>query len=60
MQLHVDDVDAAYQRAGRLAVAIMPHEDAFWGDRFSMARDPSGHFWAIVTVKEELAPKEVW
>ena len=59
-QLYVDDVDAAYKRvvdAG--ATPIMPPEDCFWGDRYSMAKDPFGHFWAIATVKEELTPKEV-
>ena len=60
LQLYVDDVDAAYERtvdAG--ATPIMPPEDAFWGDRYSMLKDPFGHFWAIVTVKEELTPEEV-
>ena len=60
IQLYVDDVDAAYKRAVDAGASpIMPPEDSFWGDRFSMARDPFGHCWAIVTVKEELSPKEV-
>lgn len=60
VQLYVDDVDAAYQRAlGAGATPIMPPEDCFWGDRFSMMKDPFGHSWAIVTVKEELTPKQV-
>ena len=59
-QLCVDGVDAAHERAVDAgAIPIMPPEDTFWGDRFSMARDPFGHVWAIVTVKEELTPKEV-
>ena len=59
-QLYVDDVDAVYQRAlDAGATTIMPPEDTFWGDRFSMAKDPFGHVWAIVTVKEELTPEEV-
>ena len=60
LQLYVDDVDAAYKRsvdAG--ATPIMPPEDTFWGDRFSLAKDPFGHVWAIVTVKEELTPEQV-
>ena len=60
LQIYVDDVDTTYQRAVEAgATPIMPPEDTFWGDRFSMAKDPFGHVWAIVTVKEELTPKEV-
>ena len=60
LQLYVDDVDAAYKRAVDAgATPIMPPEDCFWGDRFSMAKDPFGHSWAIATVKEELSAKEV-
>ena len=60
LQLYVDDVDAAYQRAlDAGATPIMPPEDCFWGDRFSMLKDPFGHAWAISTVMEELTPREV-
>ena len=60
IQLYVDDVDAAFKRAVEAgATPIMPPEDTFWGDRFSMLKDPFGHSWAIATVKEELTPKEV-
>ena len=52
MQVYVDDVDAACKRAvDSGATSIMPPEDSFWGDRFSMVKDPFGHNWAIVTVK---------
>ena len=60
LQVYVDDVDAAYKRAVDADVTpIMPPEDSFWGDRFSMATDPFGHFWAVATVQEELTPQEV-
>ena len=60
LQLYVDDVDSAYKRAVDAdATPVMPPEDCFWGDRFSMVKDPFGHSWAIATVKEELTPKEV-
>ena len=60
LQVYVDDVGAAYKRAvDSGATPIMPPEDSFWGDRFSMVKDPFGHNWAIVTVKEELTPREV-
>ena len=59
LQVYVDDVDAACKRAvDSGATPIMPPEDSFWGDRFSMVKDPFGHNWAIVTVKEELTPRE--
>ena len=60
LQIYVDDVDGACNRAiDAGATPIMPPEDCFWGDRFSMLKDPFGHSWAIATVKEELTPKEV-
>ena len=60
LQVYVDDVDAAFKRAVDAgATPIMPPEDSFWGDRFSMVRDPFGHSWAISTVQEEVTPEEV-
>ena len=41
LQLYVDDVDSAYKRAVDAdATPVMPPEDCFWGDRFSMVKDP--------------------
>ena len=60
MQIYVENVDAVYKRAVDAgASSMMVPEDSFWGDRFSMVKDPFGHSWAIATVKEELTPKEV-
>ena len=60
IQLYVDDVDTDYKRAVDAgATPIMPPEDTFWGDRYSMVKDPFGHVWAIVAVKEELTAEEV-
>ena len=60
LQLYVDDVDAAFKRAvDGGATPLMPPENCFWGDRFSMLKDYFGHSWAIATVKEELNAKEV-
>ena len=60
VQIYVDDVDSYYQRAVDAgATPLMPPEDTFWADKFSMVKDPFGHVWAIVTVKEELSPREV-
>ena len=54
LQIYVDDVDANYKRAVDAgATSLMPPADCFWGDRFSMVKDPFGHSWAIATVKPE-------
>ena len=37
----------------------MPIRDQFWGDRYGVVADPSGHAWAIATHKEDLTPAEM-
>lgn len=60
LEYYVDDVDVAYQRAINAgAKAILPLCDGFYRDRFGWVLDPSGHLWALGTVKEELTPEEV-
>ncbi len=60
LDIRVDDVDAAFQRAVDAgATATMPPMEMFWGDRFGMLIDPFGHVWSLTTVKEELTPEEV-
>ena len=47
---YVADVDASWQRAiDAGATAVMPPQDMFWGDRYSVLRDPFGHSWALAT-----------
>jgi len=60
LELYVDDVDSVYQRAidNGATATLQPH-DAFFGDRYGQFRDPSGHIWAIATVKEELTPEQI-
>ena len=46
--LHVDDVDAAWQRAVAAgAEVVRPLDDAFWGDREGQLLDPFGHRWGL-------------
>ncbi|MER7813605.1 VOC family protein [Streptomyces sp900116325] len=46
--LHVDDVDAAWQRAVRAgATVIRPMNDTFWGEREGQLLDPFGHRWGL-------------
>jgi uncharacterized glyoxalase superfamily protein PhnB len=60
LQIYVDDVDRAFQRALDAGAApVCEPGDFFWGDRYSMVRDPFGHSWALGTVKEELTPNQV-
>ena len=60
LELYVDDVDAAYERAiDAGATPTLPPHDAFFGDRYSQFRDPFGHVWGVATVKEELTPDDI-
>ncbi len=46
--LHVDDVDAVWQRAVDAgATVIRPLSDAFWGEREGQLLDPFGHRWGL-------------
>jgi PhnB protein len=50
LEMYVDDVDAAYQRAVDAGgKPMMPVRDAFFGDRMGWLADPFGHIWAIAT-----------
>lgn len=42
--VHVDDVDAIYERARRAGLSpTMPPSDAPWGERYFHIDDPDGH-----------------
>lgn len=50
INLGVPDADAAFERAVAAgALVVMPLADQFWGDRYGLVSDPSGHRWALVT-----------
>ena len=60
MELYVDDVDAAFQRAiDAGGKAIVPVQDMFYGDRSGYFEDPFGHVWSLATVVETLTPEQV-
>ncbi len=60
LHLYVDDVDSMFDRAVKEgATTIMPVQDCFWGDRYGILIDPSGHRWSIATRLKDLSPKEV-
>lgn len=58
--LELDDVDAAFERALAAGAEVeMPVAEMFWGERYSIVRDPFGHRWSLCTRREQLAPDEV-
>lgn len=60
LYLYVDDCDSALERAVAAGCeALMPPEDAFWGDRYGQVKDPYGHCWGIATQKWLLSPEEM-
>jgi uncharacterized glyoxalase superfamily protein PhnB len=60
LHLYVADADLAYARAIEAgAEMVMPPNEGFWGERYGIVRDPSGHLWALASRTEDLAPGEV-
>jgi PhnB protein len=60
LHLYVPDVEAVHRRAVEAgAESLMAPQDAFWGDRYAMVRDPFGHQWSIATPKEDLSVSEL-
>jgi uncharacterized glyoxalase superfamily protein PhnB len=60
MHLFVEDADAQYQQAlAAGAEVFMPIADQFWGDRYGIVKDPSGHTWSIAHHVEDLTPAQM-
>jgi PhnB protein len=54
LHLTLPDVDAVWKRALEAgATVVMPLADQFWGDRYGVLEDPSGHRWSLSTPKRE-------
>lgn len=50
LNLYVKDADAAFKKAVSAgAKSIKQPEDAFWGDRYGMVKDPFGYSWGLLT-----------
>lgn len=50
LHLQVDDADAWFERSVSAgAIAKMPVQDMFWGDRYGQIEDPFGYTWAFAT-----------
>jgi uncharacterized glyoxalase superfamily protein PhnB len=60
IHLHVDDCDAAIQRAvTEGAEMVRAPADAFYGERSGTVRDPFGHEWLIGHSIEDVTPEEM-
>jgi PhnB protein len=60
IHLTVTDVDSKFQQAIDAGAAVLaPLEDAFWGDRYGVLRDPFGHQWSMGQPVREVSPEEI-
>jgi len=60
LHLSVPDVDRVYANAiGAGATSLAEPNDAFWGDRYAMICDPSGHVWSFGSGHEDLTIAEL-
>jgi PhnB protein len=60
LHVEVEDPDAvARQAVDAGAVVEMPVQEMFWGERYGVLRDPSGHRWAVSTAREQLTPDDI-
>jgi len=60
LHLYVNDADEQFQRAlSAGAEVVMPLADQFWGDRYGIVKDPSGHHWSIGSHMEDVTPEQV-
>jgi PhnB protein len=60
LHLYVQDADKQFQQAlAAGAEVVMPLADQFWGDRYGIVRDPSGHQWSIGSHMEDLTPEQM-
>jgi uncharacterized glyoxalase superfamily protein PhnB len=60
IHLYVEDADRQYQQAlDAGAEVVMPLADQFWGDRYGIVKDPSGHQWSIGSHMEDVTPQQV-
>jgi len=60
LHLMVEDADKQFQQAlAAGAEVVMPLADQFWGDRYGIVKDPSGHCWSIAHHAEDLTPQQM-
>jgi PhnB protein len=60
MHLHVDDADAAFERAVTAGAAVIrPLQDQFYGERSGTVLDPFGHEWLLGSSIEKVSTEEM-
>jgi PhnB protein len=60
LHLYVADADAAFDRVVQAGGIIrMPVFDMFWGDRYGVVEDPSGHQWSIATHQHDYTQEQI-
>jgi uncharacterized glyoxalase superfamily protein PhnB len=60
LHLYVEDADKQFQQAVDAgAEVVMPIDLQFWGDRYGIVKDPSGHQWSIASLWEDLTPEQM-
>jgi PhnB protein len=60
IHLQVADADALFERAVKAGATVkMPLADMFWGDRYGVLVDPSGHNWSIATHLRDMTQAEI-
>lgn len=58
--LETDDVDDLARRAVFAGATVeLPVREMFFGERYGVVVDPSGHRWALSTRREQLTPDEI-
>jgi uncharacterized glyoxalase superfamily protein PhnB len=60
IHLAVEDADSfAANAVAAGAKLIMPVQEMFWGDRYGILEDPSGHRWSVGTHVRDVTPEEL-
>jgi PhnB protein len=60
LSIYCEDADAAFDRAVKAGCSVkMPLMDMFWGDRYGVVVDPSGHEWSIATHKHDYSAEQM-
>jgi len=60
IHIYTPDVDSAFNSATSAGAKVaMPLMDQFWGDRYGVVTDPSGHKWSLAQHVRDLSPEEM-
>ncbi len=60
IHLYVEDVDSLYKQAvDGGAKVVMPLADQFWGDRYGIVEDPSGHRWSMASHVQDVTHEQM-